>query len=213
MTFNFSDIYLPLSMCRFFNGIRLKCNTNNHFLAAELMKFIDQKVDPCEDFYAFACGSFEKNTIIPDDESSVDTFSLLSDELTKKLRILIENSIEKEEAYPFKLVKKLYQSCLNKSRFLKMESNVLFRNQLNTVSYFDPAHAEEKGTSPLDEILNQLGGWPAVVGDKWNQDEFVWYEKAYQFRRLGYSTDYLFSFSVTSDQKNSTRRVIDVYSH
>lgn len=94
-----------------------------------------------------------------------------------------------------------------------MESNVLFRNQLNTVSYFDPAHAEEKGTSPLDEILNQLGGWPAVVGDKWNQDEFVWYEKAYQFRRLGYSTDYLFSFSVTSDQKNSTRRVIDVYSH
>lgn len=102
----------------------------NHFVAAELMKFVDQKVDPCEDFYAFACGSFEKNTIIPDDESSVDTFSLLSDELTKKLRILIENSVEKDEAHPFKLVKQLYQSCLNKSIQLLNINYSLHRDHL-----------------------------------------------------------------------------------
>lgn len=80
---------------------------------------MDQSVDPCEDFYSFACGGFEKNTIIPDDESSVDSFSLLSDELTKQVRMLIETPIKDNDAHSFQLAKKLYQSCLNKSMIMK----------------------------------------------------------------------------------------------
>lgn len=76
---------------------------------------MDPTVDPCEDFYNFACGSFEKNTIIPDDKSSVTTFSLIGDHVTEQLRMLVERPIKEDEAEPFKMVKKLYQSCLNKS--------------------------------------------------------------------------------------------------
>ena len=78
---------------------------------------MDQKVDPCVDFYSFACGKFENDTIIPDDRSSVTTFSLISDRVTEQLRILIERPIKENEAEPFKLVKMLYASCLNKSKF------------------------------------------------------------------------------------------------
>ena len=77
---------------------------------------MDKSVDPCQDFYSFACGGFEKKNI-PDDRSYVDTFRVISDRVTQQLRFLVEKPIKKDEAEPFKLVKKLYQSCIDKSNY------------------------------------------------------------------------------------------------
>jgi len=163
------------------------CDTPGCVLAAaELLQNMDVKADPCEDFYQFACGGFEKRNIIPDDQSSVSTFSLISDKVTEQLRTLVEKPVRDDEAEPFKLVKKLYASCLNKSR------------------------AEEKGLQPLKDVLHGFGGWPVVVGDAWDEDAFVWYEMIYKFRKVGYSVDYFIDFSITVDLKNSTFRTIDL---
>ena len=70
--------------------------------------------------------------------------------------------------------------------------------------------AEERGLKPLQEILKEFGGWPVVVGDTWDESSFVWTEMIYKFRRVGYSIDYFVDFSVTTDLKNSTTRIIDV---
>ena len=70
--------------------------------------------------------------------------------------------------------------------------------------------AEERGLKPLQEILKEFGGWPVVIGDSWDESSFVWTEMIYKFRRVGYSIDYFVDFSVTTDLKNSTTRVIDV---
>ena len=49
-----------------------------------------------------------------------------------------------------------------------------------------------------------------MVGDSWDESQFVWYEMIYKFRKVGYSIDYFVDFSVTTDLKNSTSRIIDV---
>ena len=66
------------------------------------------------------------------------------------------------------------------------------------------------GLEPLKEDLQEFGGWPVVVGDVWDDSTFVWYETIYKFRRAGYAIDSFFEFSVTTDLKNTTTRVINV---
>lgn len=69
---------------------------------------------------------------------------------------------------------------------------------------------EELGLEPLKKILQQFGGWPAVMGDKWNDTTFVWDEMIYKIRQAGITNDFLISLQVTADSKNSTSRVITV---
>jgi len=77
---------------------------------------MDESVSPCDNFYQFACGGFVQNTIIPDDKTQMTTFGILNDKLDEQVRILVEEPIREDDSKPFKLVKNLYQACMNKSK-------------------------------------------------------------------------------------------------
>jgi len=47
---------------------------------------MDASVDPCEDFFEYACGTWNRVHIIPDDKSSYNTFRKLGDELHATLK-------------------------------------------------------------------------------------------------------------------------------
>lgn len=82
--------------------------------AYTIMSNMDTGVDPCDDFYEFACGSFLKNTIIPDEKTSVSQFTVVSDALKNKMRKLVEADLAEDEPAVNVLVKNLYQSCVQK---------------------------------------------------------------------------------------------------
>lgn len=73
-----------------------------------------------------------------------------------------------------------------------------------------PALIEERGLRPLVDIQEEMGGWPVVKGDNWDEKSWSWQKSVKDFRKRGYSTDYILDFSVGTDLKNSTRRIIDV---
>ncbi|XP_035795572.1 neprilysin-2-like isoform X1 [Anopheles albimanus] len=175
-----------------YNGVGDK-NTDNICLtpgcihsASKALEQMDPDVEPCDDFYNYACGKFVKETVIPDEKVSVNTFSVIGDRLQQQLRALVSDEISESEATPFKLAKNLYKLCMNKTRI------------------------EEKGIKPLLDILDNLGGWPVLKGQDWDLDSsWSWVKSVKDFRKNGYSTDYFFDFSIGSDLKNSTRRIID----
>jgi len=153
--------------------------------AADLLDKLDETADPCDDFYQFACGSFIEETVIPDDRTRTSMFSILGDKLDVQVRGLLEGEIKASDPKPFQMAKSVFQSCMDKETI------------------------EAAGLDPLKLILKKMGGWP-LLEPVWNEDGYKWYEMTYKFRENGYSVDYLVDFSVTTDLKNSSWRILDL---
>ena len=75
-----------------------------------------EEVDPCDDFYEFACGNFIKNTIIPNDEIYVSTASLIEKRIQEQLINELENHKNPYKLKTFKKLKIYYDNCINDSK-------------------------------------------------------------------------------------------------
>lgn len=172
-------------LCKETSGI---CSTPGCIhTASNLFNLMDTSVDPCDDFYSYACGSFVKNTVLPDEKTGMGTFSRINDKLMEQLRALISEQAKPGEPKPFKLVKDFYNTCMNRTAI------------------------EEKGLTSFKEILQSLRGWPVVVGDSWDSESsWNWIQAVKEFRKVGYSVDYVVDFSISADLKESLKRVINV---
>ena len=69
---------------------------------ADLVEQMDRTVDPCQDFYQFACGGFLENTVLPDHKTRLGSYDLLRDELNKKLKALFEAESDDSEPRIYK---------------------------------------------------------------------------------------------------------------
>ena len=56
------------------------------FLAAYLLSAMDRTADPCHDFFQYACGSWNRKHVIPEDRSSISTFEVMADQLQVVLK-------------------------------------------------------------------------------------------------------------------------------
>lgn len=118
----------------------------------------------------------------------VDSFSVVRDLVQDQLKTIINEPPEPNESKPFKLAKNYNLACLNKSII------------------------ETRGVKPLTDILEAYGGWPVIKGDLWSEGSWDWFEVIKKFRRMGLETNLLFTFSVTTNLKNSSTRILDVSS-
>jgi neprilysin len=69
---------------------------------------------------------------------------------------------------------------------------------------------EERGLEPMKKILEKMGGWPAVEGQDWNGSNWSWQKTAINCRNYGYNHDQVVDFSVGTDLKNSSTKIVDV---
>lgn len=154
--------------------------------AAKVADSLDESVDPCTNFYEFACGKFLKNTPIPEDKITVDSFSFVRDLVQDQLRTIINEPSSPRESKPFRLAKDYNAACLNKEII------------------------EQRGIRPLADLLEAYGGWPVIKGDAWMEHSWFWIEVIKKFRRMGLSTNIVFTTHVSTDLKNSVGRVLGV---
>ncbi|XP_011050967.1 PREDICTED: neprilysin-11-like isoform X1 [Acromyrmex echinatior] len=101
--------------------------------AARVIGGMNRSVNPCKDFYNFACGGWINKHPIPQSQSFWDQLSLLREKLLENLRILLEEPDKENDLRQVKLAKALYRTCM------------------------DVASVEALGLEPIFEALNSLG--------------------------------------------------------
>lgn len=132
---------------------------HTHYLD-EILSFVDQGTDPCEDFYKHACGNWKPKVI----ETRNDKTSLLmslEDKVVAKINnfLINENSISNFEKY-LNPLRKYYQVCINYT--------------VNPV----------KKSDLYLNILKEMGGFPAL-DENWNSQQFNWMEMAANMTNFG----------------------------
>ncbi|CAF2933114.1 unnamed protein product [Rotaria sp. Silwood2] len=147
-----------------------------------LIESIDETVEPCEDFYHFACGTWIKKTRIPDDAGAANTFSLLRTQLDYNIVDILTPSPTNDSTEPKAIInaRVLYHSCIN-------EENI-----------------EKEGIDTILSLINkEFGGWPILQGSSWNNSNFNLLNLLLKLRQ--YSTNIIFSVSTLIDDKHSTK--------
>ncbi|XP_033107580.1 membrane metallo-endopeptidase-like 1 [Anneissia japonica] len=84
-------------------------------VAASLISKMDPTVDPCVNFYEYACGGWKEKSVIPDEEAGLFIFTQLSDRLNIMCKGIIEKEILDTDIEAVVKAKNFYKSCMNEA--------------------------------------------------------------------------------------------------
>uniref|UniRef100_A0A4W5PZY7 Endothelin-converting enzyme 1 n=1 Tax=Hucho hucho TaxID=62062 RepID=A0A4W5PZY7_9TELE len=150
-------------------------------VASAVIGALDRSVDPCHDFYSFACGGWVRNNPLPEGKSRWGPFSNLWERNMAVMKHLLENTTMKGLSKAEENAQMYYKACMNETKI------------------------EELGAQPLQELINQTGGW-ALTGP-WDNNNF---QEVLRTVSAKYHCSPFFTVFISTDSKCSNHNIIQV---
>ena len=141
---------------------------------------MDKTVDPCVDFYTYACGGWMKNNPVPPDQSNWGTYGKLQDDNLAQLRTILEEAAKANFDKPSvqQKIGDYYASCM------------------------DEAAIDKLGAAPLTPELKR-------IADLKSKNAIAEYLATSQFPTSIFGGGSLFTFRSTQDFKDSTQVIAE----
>lgn len=165
-----------------------RCQT----VAKRMLKNLNQSVDPCSNFYQYACGGWMNTHKIPDKKEEYSAINELSDNNDKVLKQLLAGTYRGalcSSEHPankkgIMKVKNFYKSCVDLKRI------------------------NERGAKPLQDFIRNLGSWD-IAGDEFDIEKWD-FQETLRLLHAEYPAEIFFTVDVDVDPKNRTRNIITV---
>ncbi|CAB3998205.1 endothelin-converting enzyme 1-like [Paramuricea clavata] len=180
-----TTVVLALLILSFFRKDDPVCLTRACVQAAnELSKSLNDRVNPCDDFYQYACGAWERDTSIPIGSPKFTSFHRIAqkNQLILK-RILDRGGLQTHKSSAVRNVATYYTSCL------------------------DQKIIESRGAKPLQDLIKLVGSW-TVTNTAWNPEGWNFGQALTQIHKL--KSMPLFYMFVGPDDKDSSRNIIQI---
>ncbi|XP_047519759.1 neprilysin-4-like [Pieris napi] len=146
--------------------------------ASRVLSALNRDVEPCTDFYEFACGGWIKKNPVPEWATSWDQLAKLREQLTSDLREVLEAGDREDLPKSVLKAKALYRTCIDTDKM------------------------EAEGIKPIQALLTSLGLPPRPPSTV--STNFTWEDVSAKVRRrLGLNV--LISVQVAEDVRNTSR--------
>uniref|UniRef100_A0A3Q2UDK5 Endothelin-converting enzyme 1 n=1 Tax=Fundulus heteroclitus TaxID=8078 RepID=A0A3Q2UDK5_FUNHE len=96
-------------------------------VSSSVLGALDRSVDPCHDFYNFACGGWMKNNPLPEGKSRWGPFNNLWEHNMFVMKRLLENTTMKGLSKAEEKAQQYYQACMNETKIEELGAKPLQR--------------------------------------------------------------------------------------
>ncbi|XP_072387563.1 endothelin-converting enzyme homolog isoform X2 [Diabrotica undecimpunctata] len=154
-------------------------------IANSILEAMDTTLDPCDDFYEYACNGWVKANPIPDAKTTWGTFMKLEQQNQLVIKRVLEQPIDTLKSKAEQKAKMYYESCLDVNETV-----------------------EALGAKPMIALIEKLGGWN-ITNTGFDVNSWT-LQNITQIIQNKYNIGGLFSYAVGEDDKNSTRHVLQI---
>ncbi|KAF5299289.1 hypothetical protein FQA39_LY02462 [Lamprigera yunnana] len=181
-----TSVCVIISVIKFSQSLST-CSTLSCVKAAnEILNYIEQDIDPCENFYEFACNKFLNNVHLKE-EPTINVESIMRDNYATRMKVIIQEPILHLDSPSMVMAKQMYATCIKET------------SKENSMQY-------------IRDSLTKIGGWAVLEGNDWNEQYFDWMVATYKLRQLGFPHQYFVKMAVHESNENASKYLLKLAS-